>query len=95
METLFGFDDLAPRDQGVIDGNMPAPTPIARDRDTVIVQIVGLNPTATPHFLSQFTDEQLWLYLRHLVSSQSPRGRDAVWQRPGDAPAVIFAQSAA
>jgi hypothetical protein len=95
METLFGFDDLAPRDLGGPAGEMPAPTLISRDRESVIGQIIEINSTASASFLGQFTDEQLWLYLMHLVSSQSPRGRDAVWQRPGDSPAVLGAQSAA
>lgn len=93
METLFGFDDLAPRDSG--SAEVPAPTPISRDRESVIAQIIAANPTATAAFLNQFTDEQLWLYLSHLVASQAPRGREAVWQRPGDSPAVLAAQSAA
>ncbi|MEL6795356.1 MAG: hypothetical protein AAFO89_00880 [Planctomycetota bacterium] len=95
METLFGFDDLAPRDSGGLNGDIPSPTPISRDRKSVIGQIIELNPTATANFLNQFNDEQLWLYLSHLVASQAPRGREAVWQRPGDSPAVLAAQSAA
>ena len=95
METLFGFDDLAPRDSGGVYDDVPAPTPISRDRDSVVRQIIELNPTASAEFLNQFTGDQLWLYLAHLVSSQAPRGREAVWQRPGDSPAFLEARSAA
>ena len=70
METLFGFDDLAPRDSG--DADVPAPTPISRDRDSVIAQIIAANPTATAAFLNQFTDEQLWLYLSLQWLKNSP-----------------------
>ncbi|MEL6497505.1 MAG: hypothetical protein AAF937_00350 [Planctomycetota bacterium] len=95
METLFGFDDLAPQEQAGQACPVPIPTPVPQDRDSVIAQIIGLNPTATPNFLNQFAADQLWLYLRHLVASQAPRGPEAVWQRPGDAPAILAARSAA
>lgn len=95
METLFGFDDLAPRDQGGSAGHSHPALPLEQDRERVIARLVELNPTATAAFLGQFTTEQLGLYLAHLLSSQAPRGRDAVWQRPGDSPAVLVAHSAA
>ena len=91
METLFGFDDLASGDRR--PGTPPQLVP--SDRERLIARIIELNGTASAAFLSQFQTEQLALYLEHLVSSQGPRGRDAVWTRPGDAPAVLTAASAA
>jgi hypothetical protein len=91
METLFGFDDLA----------SPAADPCRRRepgetcRQAVLRHIVSINPSATPGFLAQFTDEQLDLYLRHLLSAQRPRGRDAVWIRPGETRAISMTRSAA
>lgn len=95
METLFGFDDLAPRNQGGLPGASNHPPLLPSDRERVIARIIEINVSASASFLGQFTTEQLALYLEHLVSSQGPRGRDAVWQRPGDSPAVLVAQSAA
>ncbi len=91
METLFGYDDLAAgsRQPGVPKTLVPS------DRERVIARIIELNPSASAEFLSQFGTEQLGLYLEHLLSSQGPRGRDAVWLRPGDTPAVLGARSAA
>lgn len=91
METLFGFDDLA-ADSGRPVG---AKTLVPSDRERMIERIIELNGSASSAFLSQFTSDQLGLYLEHLLSSQGPRGRDAVWTRPGDTPAVLAARSAA
>ncbi|MGP1271890.1 MAG: hypothetical protein ACTS22_01010 [Phycisphaerales bacterium] len=91
MDTLFGYDDLA---------DQPAQKPAPRlktpgDRESCIRRIIELNPSATAEFLAQFSAEQLALYLEHLLSAQSPRGRQSVWSRPGDTPAIMLRRSAA
>jgi len=57
--------------------------------------IMELNPTATPTFLAGFTNSQLVHYLRHLLSSQEPRGATARWVRPNDSPAIQRWEAAA
>jgi len=54
-----------------------------------IERIIELNPTATPLFLSQFRAEELRSYLEHLLSAQSPRGREARWRRPEGTRAIV------
>ncbi|MEO1584445.1 MAG: hypothetical protein AAFR96_07730 [Planctomycetota bacterium] len=93
METLFGFDDLAPATPPATASGPPPSAP--GDRETLIDRIIELNPTATAAFLGQFTSEQLALYLDHLLIGQQPRGRDAVWQRSGETPAIVESRSAA
>lgn len=58
-------------------------------RDQVVDRIVSLNPTATRGFLEGFDEPKLSKYLEHLTEAQKPRGRDARWSRPGDAPSIM------
>ncbi|MBX3357246.1 MAG: hypothetical protein KF745_02340 [Phycisphaeraceae bacterium] len=58
-------------------------------RPQIVDRILSMNPSATAGFLDRFTDRALSVYLDHLVSAQRPRGRDAVWERPGDTPAIL------
>ncbi len=58
-----------------------------RRRD-MIEQIVRINASATAAFLDGFADRALQTYLDHLHCTQQPRGRRAVWIRPGDTAAA-------
>ncbi len=60
-------------------------------RPQIVDRILSMNHSATTGFLDRFSDGALAVYLDHLVSAQRPRGRDAVWERPGDAPAILSA----
>jgi len=62
-------------------------------REQVVTRIIEINPTATRQFLDQFGKEALGRYLNHLVAASEPRGREAVWERPGDAPAIMHRES--
>jgi len=57
-------------------------------RREVIDQIVRINTSATTDFLDRFADAALQVYLDHLTCTQQPRGRRAVWVRPGDTAAA-------
>jgi len=79
MKTLFDLDhDNAP--------DRPAPGRLSREQ--VIDHILTINPSAGRQFLEQFESRRLDDYLDRLVASGSPRGREARWTRPGDAPAI-------
>ncbi len=58
-------------------------------REQVVDRILKINRSATADYLSQFAEPQLNNYLDHLVNAQTPRGRGARWDRPGDAPAIM------
>lgn len=58
-------------------------------RDQVVDRIISLNPTASRGFLEDFGDERLTRYLDHLTEAQKPRGREARWRRPADAPPIM------
>lgn len=58
-------------------------------REQVVDQILTINRSATADYLNQFAEPQLNTYLDHLINTQAPRGRDARWDRPGDAPAIM------
>lgn len=47
----------------------------------LVEQILQINKTASAAYLHQFARSELRHYLEHLVNSQRPRGRDAVWVR--------------
>jgi hypothetical protein len=68
--------------------NAPVVSPRRRD---MIDQIVRINASATVDFLSRFADAALQTYLDHLTATQQPRGRRAVWVRPGDTAAIMTA----
>ncbi len=59
------------------------------DRGRVIDAILAHNHTATSDWLDGFNDAALAEYLRRLESAARPRGRQAVWRRTGDRPAMI------
>jgi hypothetical protein len=59
-------------------------------REGLLAQIRTFNPTASRDYLARFDDESLRLYLDHLQMTIEPR--TAAWSRPGDTPAVIFAE---
>lgn len=57
-------------------------------RRSLMDDILRINRSATTDFLSRFGDKALRTYLDHLEATLKPRGRDAVWVRPGDTAAV-------
>ncbi|MBY0112250.1 MAG: hypothetical protein K2Y21_05470 [Phycisphaerales bacterium] len=70
-------------------GGVPAddrPAIAAEDMSALTVpqlveQIIQINKTASAAYLHQFARTELRHYLEHLLNSQRPRGRDAVWVR--------------
>ncbi|MEM0984478.1 MAG: hypothetical protein AAGI17_11080 [Planctomycetota bacterium] len=66
-----------------------APKPQNLRRDQVLERIVSLRPGINLDFLTAFTDESLALYLTRLENLGRPRGREARWTRPADAPAIL------
>jgi len=58
-------------------------------REQVINEIIEINPSATADFLDHFRDQRLQLYLTRLRCTRLSRGRDAVWERPADSPAIV------
>jgi hypothetical protein len=56
----------------------------------ILSQILELNPTASPEFLSQFSDGALHDYLDHLQDAASPRGRFSRRVRPDNTPGVTW-----
>jgi hypothetical protein len=95
MHTLFGFDDLAQNRQPAEPQHTPSPESSELSRPQVISRIIERNPTASAAFLEQFSDVQLCFYLDHLRTIDAPRGSSTPWNRPGDAPAIMFTQSVA
>lgn len=63
--------------------------PAALSREQVVDEIISINTSATAQFLAQFDDELLGKYLDHLRFTEQPRCGKAVWDRPGDAPAIM------
>ena len=64
-------------------------------RAQLVDQIMSHNATAPEAFLNDFSERELENYLNHLVHALLPRGRDAVWERPGDAPAIWWSRRVA
>lgn len=62
-------------------------------REQVVDRILALNPTASTEYLSGFPETSLTVYLEHLVVTSGPRGRHAIWVRPGDSPAIMGRES--
>ena len=63
-------------------------SPSRLTREQVVDRIISINPTATAAFLDRFSEQRLEKYLDHLVAASGPRGSNARWMRPGDAPAI-------
>jgi hypothetical protein len=78
----------------IIEQQNAAPAPESFRRRDMIEQIVRINATATADFLNRFADAALQVYLDHLTCTQQPRGRRAVWVRPGDTAAANTATPA-
>ena len=95
MHTLFGFDDLAQNRSPAKPESIPSPESCELVRPQVISRIIERNPTASAAFLDQFSDVQLRFYLDHLRTIDAPRGSSTPWNRPGDAPAIMFSRSVA
>ena len=47
------------------------------------------NPSADEEFLTSFDLRALETYLQRLKKVYGKRGRDSVWVRPGDSPAIV------
>ena len=58
-------------------------------RQQTIDGIIRHNASAAVGFLQRFSDQALRRYLEHLEATSQPRGRRAVWVRPGDTSAVV------
>ncbi len=68
----------------------PDPSSLPRlTREQVIDRIMEFNRSARAEFLETFDDDRLNHYLDHLVCASSPRGREAVWVRRGESPAIM------
>jgi len=82
MPRLRTFAPAAPVDD--------SSDPVDPVRERLVDSIQSLNPTATRSFLVEFRIKALKLYLEHLASTvREPRGRTAVWIRPGDTPGIV------
>ncbi|MEM6459938.1 MAG: hypothetical protein AAF710_11180 [Planctomycetota bacterium] len=55
----------------------------------MIEQIRRTNRGVSPDFLESFDESALSDYLRRLTTVLGRRGRDSVWVRRGDSPAVV------
>lgn len=81
---------LAARALRVREGAEPDPSLTPRlTREQVVDRIMSLNRSARAEFLETFDDEGLRHYLDHLIATSVPRGRDAVWVRRGESPAIM------
>ena len=85
MTDLFSWTKThrAPCDE------LPQAPRVELSREQVVDQIIAINRSATAQYLEQFEQKSLDTYLDHLLSARQPRGRDARWDRPGDAPAIM------
>ncbi len=55
----------------------------------IISAILQLNRSAQPFWLSKFATPALRRYLDHLEVTLEPRGRESVWIRLAETPAVV------
>ncbi len=55
----------------------------------IISAILQLNRSAQTDWLSKFTTPALRRYLDHLEVTLEPRGRESVWIRSAETPAVV------
>ncbi len=60
------------------------------DKDHLIDEITGMNPSAGRDWLELFDADDLRRYLDHLHHGSEPRGGDSVWHREGDTPPVVM-----
>lgn len=81
---------LAARAMRVRERAEPDPSPIPRlTREQVIDRIMEFNRSARAEFLESFDDGRLNHYLDHLVATSVPRGREAIWMRRAESPAIM------
>jgi hypothetical protein len=59
------------------------------NKQQMIEQIRQRNQSASNEFLLDFDEQALEQYLQRLTSVVGQRGKDSVWVRTGDAPAVV------
>ncbi|MDF1809882.1 MAG: hypothetical protein P1U42_09330 [Phycisphaerales bacterium] len=85
MTDLFSWT----RSTRTQDPELPCAPRVELSREQVVDQIIAINQSATAQYLEQFEQKSLDTYLDHLLSAREPRGRDARWDRPGDAPAIM------
>ncbi|HEX8877809.1 MAG TPA: hypothetical protein VF777_13750 [Phycisphaerales bacterium] len=57
----------------------------------LVEQILQINKSASAAYLHQFSRTELCHYLEHLLNSQRPRGRDAVWVRRENSAGILAA----
>ncbi len=57
-------------------------------KDQLAAAIMSINPSAAVEFLLSFDIRDLRRYLEHLEMTREPRGRNSIWLRSGDTPAV-------
>ena len=55
----------------------------------IISAILQLNRSAQPDWLSKFATPALRRYLDHLEVTLEPRGRESIWIRSAETPAVV------
>ena len=58
-------------------------------KQEMIEEIRRHNRSAGPEFLDSFKEPALERYLRRLTQVQGCRGRESVWVRDGETPAVV------
>mgnify|MGYP006299139263 CR=1 FL=1 len=58
-------------------------------KDDLITEIVNVNRTADRTWLMTFDEDDLRRYRDNLERTREPRGRDSIWVRSGDTPAII------
>lgn len=69
-----------------------APAAFAVPRATLIEAIKGHNPTVTPSFLADFSDDELTHYLQHLEWGEKPRMMAGAWEDPDHSAAIECAE---
>lgn len=57
-------------------------------KDQLAAAIMSINPSAAVEFLLSFDIRDLRRYLEHLEMTREPRGRNSIWLRSADTPAV-------
>lgn len=75
-------------------GSEPLPPSPLITRAQLVGQILELNPTATPGFLSHFDEESLRDYVEHMTVAQRPREERGGWVRRTNVPAIVMREPA-